>query len=319
MINPDVVEGQIAGSVAQGIGNTLYEHLAVDEDGNPLATTLMDYLVPSAVEIPPIEYGHIETPSPGPGGYKGVGEGGAIGAPPDGRERDRRRAVALRRDAHRAADQSRTHRHTRPGGPEWLTCTTTPTTSTSTATRTRCSAGCARRRRSTTTSSTTSTPSAGTTTSSAASSTATRSSPARGGILELIKADIEMPPGTLIFEDPPVHTIHRRLLSRVFTPTQDRRARAEDPRVLRARLDPLVGADGFDFVADLGAQMPMRVIGMLLGIPEDDQAAIRDRHRREPPHRGRQADGGRRRGLLQRRACSPTTSTGGPSTRPTTS
>ena len=82
MINPDIVEGQIAGGVAQGIGNALYEHLAVDEDGNPLATTLMDYLVPSAVEIPPIEYGHIETPSPGPGGYKGVGEGGAIGAPP---------------------------------------------------------------------------------------------------------------------------------------------------------------------------------------------------------------------------------------------
>ena len=82
MINPDVVEGQIAGGVAQGIGNALYEHLAIDEDGNPLATTLMDYLVPSAVEIPPIEYGHIETPSPGPGGYKGVGEGGAIGAPP---------------------------------------------------------------------------------------------------------------------------------------------------------------------------------------------------------------------------------------------
>jgi carbon-monoxide dehydrogenase large subunit len=77
-----VVEGQIAGGVAQGIGNALYEHLALDEDGNPLATTLMDYLVPSAVEIPPIEYGHIETPSPGPGGYKGVGEGGAIGAPP---------------------------------------------------------------------------------------------------------------------------------------------------------------------------------------------------------------------------------------------
>ena len=82
MINPSVVEGQIAGGVAQGIGGVLYEHLAYDDDGNPLATTLMDYLVPSAVEIPSIEYGHIETPSPGPGGHKGVGEGGAIGAPP---------------------------------------------------------------------------------------------------------------------------------------------------------------------------------------------------------------------------------------------
>jgi aerobic carbon-monoxide dehydrogenase large subunit len=82
MINPSVVEGQIAGGVAQGIGGALYEHLACDDEGNPLATTFMDYLVPSAVEIPPIEYGHIETPSPGPGGFKGVGEGGAIGAPP---------------------------------------------------------------------------------------------------------------------------------------------------------------------------------------------------------------------------------------------
>lgn len=82
MINPSVVEGQIAGGVVQGIGGVLFEHLAVDDDGNPLATTLMDYLVPTATEVPEIEYGHVETPSPGPGGYKGVGEGGAIGAPP---------------------------------------------------------------------------------------------------------------------------------------------------------------------------------------------------------------------------------------------
>src|SRR5262249_12872297 len=74
MINPDVVEGQIAGGVVQGIGGVLFEHLAYDDDGNPLATTFMDYLVPSAAEVPPIEYGHIETPSPGPGGVKGVGE-----------------------------------------------------------------------------------------------------------------------------------------------------------------------------------------------------------------------------------------------------
>jgi aerobic carbon-monoxide dehydrogenase large subunit len=82
MINPSVVEGQIAGGVIQGIGGALLEHLAYDEDGNPLATTFADYLIPSAAEVSSIEYGHIETPSPGPGGYKGVGEGGAIGAPP---------------------------------------------------------------------------------------------------------------------------------------------------------------------------------------------------------------------------------------------
>ncbi len=82
MINPDVVEGQIAGGVVQGIGGALFEHFVYDDAGNPLTTSLMDYLMPSAAEVPSIEYGHIETPSPGPGGFKGVGEGGAIGAPP---------------------------------------------------------------------------------------------------------------------------------------------------------------------------------------------------------------------------------------------
>lgn len=82
MINPSVVEGQIAGGTVQGIGGALYEHLAYDEDGNPITTTFMDYLLPTATEVPVIEYGHIETPGPGPGGYKGVGEGGAIGSTP---------------------------------------------------------------------------------------------------------------------------------------------------------------------------------------------------------------------------------------------
>ena len=82
MINPAVVEGQIAGGTVQGIGGALLEQLAYDEDGNPLSTTFMDYLVPTALDVPVIEYGHVVTPGPGPGGYKGVGEGGAIGAPP---------------------------------------------------------------------------------------------------------------------------------------------------------------------------------------------------------------------------------------------
>ena len=82
MINPNVVEGQISGGTVQGIGGALYEHLAYDEDGNPVTTTFMDYLLPTATEVPRIEFAHVETPSQGPGGYKGVGEGGAIGAPP---------------------------------------------------------------------------------------------------------------------------------------------------------------------------------------------------------------------------------------------
>jgi carbon-monoxide dehydrogenase large subunit len=81
MINPNVVEGQIAGGVTQGIGGVLYEHLPFDEDGNPLATTFVDYLLPTATEVPEFEYGHIETPAPtNAGGHKGLGEGGALAA-----------------------------------------------------------------------------------------------------------------------------------------------------------------------------------------------------------------------------------------------
>jgi len=82
MVNPNVVEGQIAGGVAQGVGGVFYEHMIYDEDGNPTTTTFMDYLVPTAAEIPDLEYGHVVTPSPTPGGYKGMGEGGAIASPP---------------------------------------------------------------------------------------------------------------------------------------------------------------------------------------------------------------------------------------------
>ena len=99
----------------------------------------------------------------------------------------------------------------------------------------------------------------------------------RGAVLELIKADMEMPPGVIIFEDPPIHTMHRGLLSRVLTPKKMNALEPEIRDFCARSLDPLVGAGGFDFVRDLGAQMPMRVIGMLLGIPDQDQEAIRDR------------------------------------------
>ena len=82
MINPNIVEGQIDGGVVQGIGGVLYENFVYDADGNPLTTTFLDYLLPTAGEVPMIEHGHIETPAMTPGGFKGVGEGGAIGAPP---------------------------------------------------------------------------------------------------------------------------------------------------------------------------------------------------------------------------------------------
>ena len=92
-------------------------------------------------------------------------------------------------------------------------------------------------------------------------------SSARGAVLEIIQSGMDIPPGTLIFEDPPIHNIHRKLLSRIFTP---RKVSALEPKIreFTARcLDPLIGTGGFDFVKDLGAQMPMRVRGMLASRP----------------------------------------------------
>ena len=90
----------------------------------------------------------------------------------------------------------------------------------------------------------------------------------RGTTMDIIMSGIEVPPGVILFEDPPLHDLHRRLLSKVFTP---RRMEAIEPLTrqdcVRA-LDPLVGSGRFDFIEDLGAQIPMRTIGYLLGIPE---------------------------------------------------
>ena len=99
----------------------------------------------------------------------------------------------------------------------------------------------------------------------------------KGTLLELIRSGMTAPRGMFIFEDPPVHDLHRGLMSRVFTP---RRVAALEGRIrkLCARaLDPLVGSGGFDYVRDLGADMPMRVISEMLGIPETEQEAVRDR------------------------------------------
>ena len=82
LVNPMIVDAQVAGGVVQGIGNALLEHLRYDEEGQLLTTSLMDYLAPSAADVPDFEVGHIETLTPlTVEGVKGMGEGGAIGAP----------------------------------------------------------------------------------------------------------------------------------------------------------------------------------------------------------------------------------------------
>jgi cytochrome P450 len=98
----------------------------------------------------------------------------------------------------------------------------------------------------------------------------------KGSTLETILARMEIPSGLILMEDPPVHDVHRKLMARVFSP---RAMEAVEPKVREfcARtLDERVGSGRFDFIEDLGAVMPMRTIGYLLGIPEEDQEGIRD-------------------------------------------
>ena len=103
-----------------------------------------------------------------------------------------------------------------------------------------------------------------------------RLSSAHGNILEVIQADPHIPEGMFINEDPPDHTIHRALVGRAFTP---RRMRVVEDKIRAfcvAALDPFEGAERFDFVTDIGNELPMKAIGMLLGIPDSDQPAARD-------------------------------------------
>jgi aerobic carbon-monoxide dehydrogenase large subunit len=79
LINPMIVEGQIQGGVAHGIGNVFYEQLVFSPEGQLMNASLMDYLLPLATDVPDVEIAHLETPSPyNPGGLKGVGEAGCI-------------------------------------------------------------------------------------------------------------------------------------------------------------------------------------------------------------------------------------------------
>jgi cytochrome P450 len=96
----------------------------------------------------------------------------------------------------------------------------------------------------------------------------------RGVVLDLIRSEVDMPAGTLIHDEPPMHTIHRQLLSRVFTPRAIASIEPEVRAFCAQRLDELRGRESFDFVAEFAQFVPMRVFGMLLGIPEADQGRV---------------------------------------------
>lgn len=82
LINPLVVDGQVQGGVAQGLGGVLLEELVYGQDGQPMNPSFIDYLIPAVGNVAPIEVDHMEVPTPlNPMGAKGAGEGGAVGSP----------------------------------------------------------------------------------------------------------------------------------------------------------------------------------------------------------------------------------------------
>ena len=97
----------------------------------------------------------------------------------------------------------------------------------------------------------------------------------RGVILEMIQQNIEMPPGTLIHDEGRIHTIHRALLSRVFTPRSMTQIEPQVREICAAKLDELRERERFDWVVDFAEYIPMEVFGMLLGIPKEDREAVR--------------------------------------------
>src|SRR5262249_7486598 len=99
----------------------------------------------------------------------------------------------------------------------------------------------------------------------------------RGVTLGILKSGMEIPPGTVLMEDPPSHPRHRGLLARMFTPKRVSALEPEIRTLCVELLDPMVGSGGFDLAEVLAMQVPMRVIGKLIGIPESDQEFIRDR------------------------------------------
>jgi cytochrome P450 len=97
----------------------------------------------------------------------------------------------------------------------------------------------------------------------------------KGNVFQIAAAGIEMPEGLFICEDAPLHTIHRRLVSRLFTPKAISQIEPQITKLFHDAAESLVGVERFDFIKDFSNLLPIAVIGMLFGLPEEDHAAMR--------------------------------------------
>lgn len=124
-------------------------------------------------------------------------------------------------------------------------------------------------------------------------------SSAKGGVYQIAVAGIEMPEGLFIFEDPPLHTIHRSLVSRLFTPRAVSRIEPQIRELFDGAAEALVGVERFDFVKDFANMLPIQVIGMLFGLPAQDHAALRDTFHRSQNEATADRDGDALSGIAE--------------------
>ena len=141
-------------------------------------------------------------------------------------------------------------------------------------------------------------------------------SSAKGGVYNIASLGIELPPGLFIFEDPPGHTIHRSLVSRLFTPRAIARLEDRVTALFESAAEELRGRDRFDFVKDFAHMLPIQVIGMLFGLPDGDLKSLRETFHRAQ-NEGTAEEGGKALGgiaeaavwfseYLDERAANPT-------------
>jgi cytochrome P450 len=146
-------------------------------------------------------------------------------------------------------------------------------------------------------------------------------SSAKGMTHNVAKTGMQMPPGLFIAEDPPMHTMHRAIVSRLFTPKAVASLEGDIRALCVEMVDDLEGRDSFDFMIDFGQRLPVQVIGMLVGVPKKDQAdllAIFQKNLHQPvAERNFEEDA--LQGILDSRRGSTSTSTGGSRTRSTMS
>jgi cytochrome P450 len=121
----------------------------------------------------------------------------------------------------------------------------------------------------------------------------------KGGVFNILSAGIDIPPGLFIFEDPPLHTVHRSLVARLFTPKAVAALEPQIRQLCSEITDGLVGRERFDFMRDFALRLPVQVIGMLVGVPKADQMSLLETFQKNVHERSADPEAAQLEGILE--------------------